>query len=147
MIKITETVLIVVPALLIFFDVWASFTPRATISEVTLLFFYQHPVAALCTGALFGHLTFPSQYARTHLINMIVVVAFLLIAVAVDRMQWLPHMLPVLPFVIGIPIGHLVWSQRVVDLDGHRVTIESGGTTLVTDKLQRHLEPTKPMPQ
>jgi len=42
-------------AALIAYDVWAAFTPGATISEVMLSLGHKHPIIPLAMGILIGH--------------------------------------------------------------------------------------------
>lgn len=56
--KVTITVLVLVAALLIGWDVWVFLepTPGDTISEVTMFFARKHPVLPFLIGVVCGHL-------------------------------------------------------------------------------------------
>lgn len=62
---VTMTVVFGVTAALIAYDVWAAFTPGATISEVMLVLAHNHPIIPFALGVLMGHF-FWSQRMESH---------------------------------------------------------------------------------
>ena len=120
---VTELVLIVIPLLVIGWDIVAAFTPGSTISEICIHLFYAHPVLPLYLGMLFGHLTFPVVSTRPHWITVIIVVVLLALGFLADNMAWLPAMMPVIPLILGIPLGHLLWPQKVTTETGQSLIV------------------------
>lgn len=131
--RVTEIIMLVFPSLLIAWDFFAVFTTsaNATISEIFIHFAYEHPVAALYIGMLFGHLTFPASTTRPHWETAIIVTALVAIGIAVDRMRVLPMVMPVIPLVLGIFLGHLAWPQRVTTETGASLVLQTSGTATI----------------
>jgi hypothetical protein len=114
------------------YDLWCAFTPGATISEVTINFFYRHPVVPFTIGALFGHLSWPTVTTRPHSETVAIVCCYVVAAVSAYLWARIPSILPVVPLVLGIPIGHLLWPQRTVTEMGQ---IETPGAITPTPQL------------
>lgn len=141
--RVTEIVMLVFPSLLIAWDFVAVFTTpkNATISEVFIHLMYEHPVAALYLGMLFGHLTFPAAVTRPHWETAAIVTALVAIGIAVDRMRLLPIMMPVIPLMVGIILGHWVWPQQVATETGASLVLQtSGDATIQTHHLTQTLK-------
>lgn len=96
------------------YDLWAAQTPGATISEIVIGYFYRHPVVPFTLGCLLGHLTFPSVTTRPHTQTIVIVCACLALAEFSYWRDFVPPMLPVIPLVLGIPFGRVIWPQRSV---------------------------------
>lgn len=112
--KITGWFIIVVTAVIICYDIVIAMFggPGGTISEVFLRFAWRHPFAPFAWGVLAGHLTWPSYFARTHRRWRIAgLVAVGLAALLVDVLAPLPEVLPIIPVLAGVLVGHYLWSQ------------------------------------
>ena len=92
----------------------ANPVPGDTISEVFLAFTYKHPFASFAFGVLSGHLTWPRTTNSDHKWTILVsLIAVAIATLVLDLSGILPKMLPIIPLLIGIPIGHLLWPQRL----------------------------------
>lgn len=109
----TEILLMASMGLLISWDLYAAFTPNATISEIFLNLAYRHPAVPFVLGCICGHLTWPVETTRPGVQTMVIVVGTIVMAMVVDRFAKMPAILPVLPLVVGIVCGHSLWPQRV----------------------------------
>lgn len=112
---VTITGMCVGIAILCGWDVYAAWDkPHSdTISEVTLSFFWMHPAVAAGVGYLMGHLTWPDNSNSTSKVFRTAMLIGVMGALAtVDfAFHLLPHMPPIVPFAIGLPLGHLLWPQ------------------------------------
>jgi len=112
--RLTTTIIIVATiALLIGWDFIAEFEggSASTISEITLSFLWHHPAICMAFGALVAHLTWPRRKALTWRFQAIVVGTTLAVVAFVDMMHLLPPMIPLIPVLCGLPVGHFLWSQ------------------------------------
>ena len=112
---VTINLVCAVIAVLIGWDVYAAWdAPHSdTISEVTLSVFWLHPAIPAGIGYLMGHLTWPNNGNKTSKVFRTVTLAALLGALALLDFVFhlLPHMPPIVPFAVCVPLGHLLWPQ------------------------------------
>jgi hypothetical protein len=66
---ITTVIILSVTGLLVVYDVWASFVPGATISEVMLKLGHYHPIIPFGLGVLVGHFWWSQQAESTWMGN------------------------------------------------------------------------------
>jgi len=112
--QITGWFVILVTFGIIFYDtIIAVFGgPGSTISEVFLAFAWRHPFLPFAWGVLVGHLTWPSSNAKKWRVWRIGgLVAVGVVGLLVDILAPLPEVLPFIPVLVGIGIGHLCWPQ------------------------------------
>jgi len=112
--QVTGWFIILVTAVIIFYDTAIAIFggPGGTISEVFLAFAWHHPFLPLTWGVLVGHLTWPSAEAkkwRAWRISGLVAVG--VVGLLVDIFVPLPEILPFIPVLVGIGVGHLLWPQ------------------------------------
>lgn len=89
----------------------------ATISFVIVSFLRIHPAMALATGMLLGHFTWPNiNRPNDGLRELILLFVSAFALTAIDIFHVLPAMLPLFPFLFGIPIGHAFFGQNVSPL-------------------------------
>lgn len=70
---ITTVIIFAVTGALIVYDVWASFVPGATISEVMLKLGHYHPIIPFGLGVVVGHFWWSQQAESTWLRDEVVV--------------------------------------------------------------------------
>ena len=111
----TEVVVVLALLVLTGWDIYAEASAGegsgVTISEITLHFLWLHPALAFALGGVAGHLTWPRRTIRPLAQRIAAVVGALLVIAAVDHWHLLGSMLPVVPFCVGVPAGHLLWAQ------------------------------------
>ena len=83
----------------------------ATISRISLAWGNVNTFTPFATGVVIGHVWWPGKvpgYALARYISLGVLGA----AVLVLDLTVLPPILPIIPFVVGIPVGHFLWTQH-----------------------------------
>lgn len=86
----------------------------ATESRILLAFAYVNISFPAALGILLGHLFWPVKKEVSHQLARILVMAGYAVAlITLNALRVLPDVVPVLPLVIHIPVGHLLWPQRV----------------------------------
>lgn len=94
-----------------------------TISEVMLGWAWHHPWIPAASGVLCGHLFWPLR-AKLDYLNrtaggmLVYGVVFLLADVGVTLAGQRPTMLPLLPFLPHVVLGHFFWGQAQREPDG-----------------------------
>jgi hypothetical protein len=66
---LTTVIIFAVTGALILYDVWASFVPGATISEVMLKLGHYHPIIPFGLGILMGHFFWSQQAESLWMVN------------------------------------------------------------------------------
>jgi hypothetical protein len=85
-----------------------------TISALSYAFMYFHPMLALAVGGLVGHLTWGSPGVPPDRVRELITLAVAaVLLVLVDVFSIVPPMLPLWPFLLGIPIGHAFFGQDI----------------------------------
>jgi hypothetical protein len=87
----------------------------ATISQIILEWAYDWPALPWAVGVLCGHWFWP-RYVYSSLDRSTWrywVLGLLAVAAMAVDIVWLDRVFPLLPFMLGIPIGYLLWPQRL----------------------------------
>lgn len=100
-------------------------TPGATISEISINLLYRHPVYAFILGAILGHITYPVVTTRPQWQTICLVACVVVTAILLDVSRRIPPVMPIIPLLLGLPFGHLVWPQRTVSMEHGLVEIET----------------------
>jgi hypothetical protein len=82
-----------------------------SISRISIKFMELNPELALACGGLVGHLTWSTNAPTNRTRELILLITSLLALAAMDVFHVLPPMMPLWPFLVGIPVGHALWGQ------------------------------------
>lgn len=113
--RLTEIVLAAGAGLYLLYDVFAYKNAKNdSISAVGMAEMYGHPAYTLMLGALMGHLTWPTANARAPSESLKRVVPAIIALALWDRLSPANHpMPPLVPFVLGMPLGHWLFPQDI----------------------------------
>lgn len=116
---ITTCIILITIATLIAWDIVAFLKggSDATISWVSITFFWAHPVFPFAAGILLGHLTWSKPVQPNHLQELVLLGLGIVALLTMDWFHVLPAMMPLWPFLVGIPVGHAFFAQPVTALD------------------------------
>lgn len=91
---------------------WASNSVAGdTISEVTLAYSWKYQTIPVAYGILTGHLFWPHHGVVRWRLPRIMVLAALMSAVIAFDVTAYVAVVPIVPMVLSIPLGHLLWPQ------------------------------------
>lgn len=112
---VTIWLLCTVITALIAWDVYAAWdVPHSdTISEFTLSIFWLHPSLPAAVGYLMGHLTWPNNFNHIGKVWRSVLLCVLgAVLFGLDfGLHVIKPMVPLIPFAVCVPLGHLLWPQ------------------------------------
>jgi len=84
----------------------------ATESQILLVFGYLNISAPSAIGFVLGHLFWPARGKVSYRTLRIVVAAtYGVLLIVANVLGYLPEVVPILPLVVHIPLGHLLWPQ------------------------------------
>lgn len=113
--KITQIVMAVSILVWIVWDIVVATnrTPGDTESEIIRGFASQHLTVPWAVGVLMGHFFWNVKQGVPRWRTLVVMPLITLAIVAVDVWGNLPYVLPVIPFLVGVGAGRLLWPQHV----------------------------------
>lgn len=93
-------------------DVYAALNgvPGDTISEIVLAYSRQVRTLPLALGIVAGHLLWPLSRVNRRFVRLGVLGALIGLTIFLD-LWGLPTHVPILYFVVGVPLGHWLWPQ------------------------------------
>ena len=89
----------------------------ATISRMGLAWGYVNTFTPFATGVIIGHVWWPGKLWFKHWARYLVL-GGIGVAVLVLDLTVLPNIIPIVPFLAGVPVGHLLWTQAERNLEG-----------------------------
>lgn len=115
---LTKVIVVAVCLALIVYDIIIVLEPSPgdTISEVIKAWANRIHFIPLATGVLMGHLFWNvrASYISYKMARIWVLAAIGALSLTVDMLS-LFHVQPVLPLVVGVLLGRLLWPQRYTD--------------------------------
>lgn len=117
---ITAALAIVGLVLYIGWDIVVAYlgiTP-ATISRMGLAWGHANTFTPFATGVVIGHVWWPGNVLRSWGVARHLLLGGIGLIVLVLDLAALPPIVPIVPFMVGLPIGHLLWAQSARHLNG-----------------------------
>lgn len=113
MITVTKWVIVAVTAALIVYDIVVAATPPGgdTLSEVIRDFARNWFFIPLTAGVLMGHWFWNTRKVSMGVWRYWVLGAIGCVALVIDFIAPI-RMFPIVPFLLGIPLGHFLWPQQ-----------------------------------
>jgi len=85
----------------------------ATESQILLAFGTVNFVFPAALGALLGHLFWPVEgEIKYQLVRVLSLAVYISVVLSLNIMHVFPEMIPIIPLVLHIPVGHLLWPQQ-----------------------------------
>ena len=107
--KLTKIFCIVTFSIVVIYDiVIVIIQPSATISNVTLTLSYKIAFIPFALGFISGHIFWAGKKAR----GLFGIIAGILIGAGLTFLQLKIQINPIVYLLIGIPCGHLLWTQK-----------------------------------
>jgi hypothetical protein len=134
---VTKVLLVVTAVVWAFYDVIPFLNPDRgdTISEVILYYALRCFSLPFACGVLSGHFFLPRDGAKQH---PRILIPLTLITIAYDvvahvfqvSVMLCPQAYPIVPFLVGIPVGTLLWPQsrsdKLQDVEKEEKDVDSG---------------------
>ena len=89
----------------------------ATISRMGLAWGYVNTFTPFATGVIIGHVWWPGKVPPWGVARYIALGAIGVVVLVLD-LTALPHIVPIVPFMVGVPVGHFLWTQSKRHLEG-----------------------------
>lgn len=112
--KITIFLIFAVFTLAVGWDVivYTNKTPGDEISPIMAGWSWRHPWIPFAWGVLTGHLFWPRKMRKLWRNRMnLTILVFGLLFLVVDLLNWIPPVVPIIPVIIGVPLGFVFWAQ------------------------------------
>lgn len=93
------------------FELWP-----ATISRIALAWGYVNTFTPFAIGVVIGHVWWPVRKVPGYALARYIGLGVLGAVVLVLDLTVLPEVVPIVPFVFGVPVGHFVWSQSTAHM-------------------------------
>jgi hypothetical protein len=110
---LTIVFLIAATTFICLWDVFVATNPVKgdTVSEIVLAFSFKHWFLPLVLGVVCGHLFWPVVKVEDKWVRLIVLWVIGALCFVLDLAEVFSGIVPILPFLGGLVLGHLLWPQ------------------------------------